>query len=75
MQIFAPYTNNVKRTSNRNKENVYGGRFRLDGKLMVAGGDSGLVQVFPYSVVVWFFQSSIFVLELFFNNNNGNKFG
>lgn len=45
MQIFAPYTNNVKRTSNRNKENVYGGRFRLDGKLMVAGGDSGLVQV------------------------------
>lgn len=45
IQIFAPYTHEVKRTSNRNKENVYGTRYRLDGKLMVAGGDSGLVQV------------------------------
>ncbi|XP_002167466.1 U3 small nucleolar RNA-associated protein 15 homolog isoform X1 [Hydra vulgaris] len=45
VQIFAPYTNEIIRTSSRSKENVYGARFRLDGKLMVTGGESGTVQV------------------------------
>lgn len=44
IQIF-DIENNIKRTSSRSKENVYGARFRGDGKLMVTGGDSGLVQV------------------------------
>jgi len=45
IQIFTPYTNEVKKTSSRNKENVYGAKYRSDGKLLVAGGESGTVQV------------------------------
>jgi len=44
VQIF-DYENTIKRNSNRTKENVYGARYRHDGKLMVTGGESGLVQV------------------------------
>jgi len=45
IQIFAPYTKEVKRTYTRNKENVYGAKYRCDGKLLVAGGESGALQV------------------------------
>jgi len=45
IQIFAPYTNEVKRTYTRNKENYYGTKYRSDGKLLVVGGESGLVQI------------------------------
>jgi len=45
VQIFEQSTNVVKRTSTRSKDNTYGARFRADGKLMVTGGESGLVQV------------------------------
>lgn len=45
IQIFAPYSNEVKRTYTRNKENYYGTKYRSDGKLLVVGGESGLVQI------------------------------
>jgi len=45
LQVFAPYTHEVKRTYTRNKENYYGGVFRSDGKLIAVGGESGVVQV------------------------------
>jgi len=45
IQVFRASTNEVIKTSNRNKENVYGARFRQDGSLLVVGGESGLVQV------------------------------
>lgn len=45
VQIFEQTTNTVRRTSSRSKESTYGARFRDDGKLMVTGGESGLVQI------------------------------
>jgi len=49
IQIFAPYSNEVKRTYTRNKENIYGAKYRSDGKLLVAGGESGVVQILDVS--------------------------
>lgn len=45
IQIFSPFTNEVKRTYSRSKENYYGTEYRSDGKLLVTGGESGLVQI------------------------------
>ena len=45
VQIFDKNTNEVKRTSTRSKDNLFGARFRDDGRLMVTGGESGLIQV------------------------------
>lgn len=45
IQIFNGLTNEIKRTSTRSKDNVFGARYRDDGKLMVAGGESGHIQV------------------------------
>ena len=39
-------SNKVRKTISRFKQAAYSGRFRSDGKLLVAGGAEGLVQVF-----------------------------
>ncbi|WVN89670.1 uncharacterized protein L203_104900 [Cryptococcus depauperatus CBS 7841] len=44
--IYAPKTGKVVKTISRFKDTARGGEFRKDGKLVVAGGDDGVVQVF-----------------------------
>ncbi|KAK8850439.1 hypothetical protein IAR55_004357 [Kwoniella newhampshirensis] len=44
--IYAPKTGKVVKTISRFKDTARGGEFRRDGKLVVAGGDDGVVQVF-----------------------------
>ncbi|KAK9465378.1 UTP15 C terminal-domain-containing protein [Lipomyces arxii] len=46
IQIFSSRTRQVVRTISRFKDTAYSGEFRPDGKLIVAGDASGLVQVF-----------------------------
>lgn len=46
MLIYAPKTGKVAKTITRFKDTARGGEFRKDGKLVVAGGDDGVVQVF-----------------------------
>lgn len=46
VQIFSSKTRKVTKSFTRFKDIVYSGEFRQDGKLMVAGDASGLVQVF-----------------------------
>ena len=46
VQIYSPVTNTVKRTLGRFKDFAYGGSFRDDGKLLVAGGAHPVVQLF-----------------------------
>ncbi|KAK9450735.1 WD40-repeat-containing domain protein [Limtongia smithiae] len=46
VQIFSAKTRQVVRTIARFKETAYSGEFRQDGKLVVAGDGSGIVQVF-----------------------------
>ncbi|RSH78670.1 uncharacterized protein EHS24_002399 [Apiotrichum porosum] len=44
--VYAPKTGKVVKTVTRFKDTARCGEFRKDGKLMVAGSDDGLVQVF-----------------------------
>jgi U3 small nucleolar RNA-associated protein 15 len=44
--IYAPKTGKVVKTITRFKDTARGGEFRKDGKLIVAGSEEGLVQVF-----------------------------
>ncbi|KAM6495843.1 WD40-repeat-containing domain protein [Amanita muscaria] len=46
VQIYAPRTQKVVKTISRFKDVARSGNIRGDGKLLVAGDDSGLVQVF-----------------------------
>ncbi|ANB13868.1 Utp15p [Sugiyamaella lignohabitans] len=46
VQIFSAKTRQVVRTIARFKDTVYSGEFRSDGKLLVAGDATGLIQVF-----------------------------
>ncbi|TFK43490.1 Trp-Asp repeat-containing protein [Crucibulum laeve] len=46
VQIYAPRTQKVTKTISRFKDVARSGSIREDGKLVVAGDDSGLVQVF-----------------------------
>ncbi|KAF4601997.1 hypothetical protein EYR40_005198 [Pleurotus pulmonarius] len=46
VQIYAPRTQKVTKTISRFKEVVRSASFRNDGKLLAAGDDSGLIQVF-----------------------------
>ncbi|KAL0949511.1 hypothetical protein HGRIS_009563 [Hohenbuehelia grisea] len=46
VQIYAPRTQKVTKTISRFKDVARSGCIRADGKLVVAGDDSGLVQVF-----------------------------
>lgn len=45
VKIYAPRTNKVVKTVARFKETARSGEIRYDGNLLVAGDDSGLVQV------------------------------
>ncbi|KAF5387928.1 hypothetical protein D9615_000452 [Tricholomella constricta] len=46
VQIYAPRTQKITKTISRFKDVARSGTIRQDGKLVVAGDDSGLVQVF-----------------------------
>ncbi|KAI0053549.1 WD40 repeat-like protein [Auriscalpium vulgare] len=46
VQIYAPRTQKVTKTISRFKDVARSGSIRADGKLLVAGDDSGLIQVF-----------------------------
>ncbi|ODQ81137.1 hypothetical protein BABINDRAFT_170780 [Babjeviella inositovora NRRL Y-12698] len=46
IQVFGSKTRQVVKTFSRFKETVYSGEFRHDGRLLVAGDASGLVQIF-----------------------------
>ncbi|KAL5530718.1 UTP15 [Sanghuangporus sanghuang] len=46
VQIYAPRTQKVVKTISRFKDVARSGNIRQDGKLVVAGDDSGLVQIF-----------------------------
>ncbi|KAF8238723.1 WD40 repeat-like protein [Tricholoma matsutake] len=46
VQIYAPRTQKITKTISRFKDVARSGNIREDGKLVVAGDDSGLVQVF-----------------------------
>ena len=45
VQVYSPYDNEVLKTFTQFKETAYCGRFRYDGKLLVTGGEEGIVQV------------------------------
>jgi U3 small nucleolar RNA-associated protein 15 len=47
--VYAPKTGKVVKTISRFKDTARGAEFRKDGKLVVAGGDEGIVQVFDVS--------------------------
>jgi len=49
VQIYAPRTQKVTKTISRFKDVARSGNIRSDGKLVIAGDDTGLVQVFSYS--------------------------
>lgn len=46
VQVYSPRTNRVVKTIARFKETARAGTLRQDGKLVLAGDDAGLVQVF-----------------------------
>ena len=50
VQIYAPRTQKVTKTISRFKDVARSGNIRSDGKLVIAGDDTGLVQVFPCSL-------------------------
>ena len=57
VQIYAPRTQKVTKTISRFKDVARSGNIRPDGKLVVAGDDTGLVQVkvhiiFPYASLI-----------------------
>ena len=43
--VYDGLTRQLKRQFTRFKDKAYSGTFRSDGKLLVAGGENGLVQV------------------------------
>lgn len=50
VQIYAPRTQKVTKTISRFKDVARSGNIRSDGKLVIAGDDTGLVQVFSHSL-------------------------
>ena len=46
MQIYNSSSLQLHKTISRFKEVAYGGSFRDDGKLLIAGGDEGIVRLF-----------------------------
>ncbi|XP_077864932.1 U3 small nucleolar RNA-associated protein 15 homolog [Saccoglossus kowalevskii] len=46
VQIYSPQTDEVVKTISRFKDTAYCGCFRNDGKLLIAGGEEGLVRLF-----------------------------
>jgi U3 small nucleolar RNA-associated protein 15 len=52
VQIYAPRTQKVTKTISRFKDVARSGNIRSDGKLLVAGDDSGLIQVGIYFILM-----------------------
>ena len=52
VQIYAPRTHKLLKTISRFKDITRSGCIREDGKLLVAGDDSGLIQVSQVSIVI-----------------------
>jgi len=50
VQIYAPRTQKITKTISRFKDVARSGNIRSDGKLVIAGDDTGLVQVFSHSL-------------------------
>lgn len=48
VQIYAPRTQKITKTISRFKDIARGANIRADGKLVVAGDDTGLIQVRTY---------------------------
>jgi len=46
VQIYSAHTNSIKKTISRFKDVAYSANFRDDGKLLLAGGENGIVQLF-----------------------------
>ena len=56
VQIYAPRTQKLTKTISRFKDVVRSGCIRADGKLVVAGDDTGLVQVcLSFVRIIWMF--------------------
>ena len=53
VQIYAPRTQKITKTISRFKDVARSGNIRADGKLVVAGDDSGLVQVSSILCNLW----------------------
>jgi U3 small nucleolar RNA-associated protein 15 len=49
VQIYNPITHQVQKNFTRFKESAFGGSFRSDGKLLIAGTDEGHVKLFDVS--------------------------
>lgn len=54
VQIYAPRTQKVTKTISRFKDVARSGNIRADGKLVVAGDDTGLIQVYNFSLLLVF---------------------
>jgi len=62
VQIYSPHTHTVKKTISRFKDIAYSATFRDDGKLLLAGGENGLIQVIFIFLIFFFqFESSTFL--------------
>lgn len=64
VQIYAPRTQKITKTISRFKDVARSGSIREDGKLLVAGDDSGLIQVNNYIQISSFMKN--IVLTAFF---------
>ncbi|XP_057204106.1 U3 small nucleolar RNA-associated protein 15 homolog [Triplophysa rosa] len=49
IQVYGPYSQEPIRSFTRFRDTAYGGRFRGDGKLLVAGSEEGLIRLFDVS--------------------------
>lgn len=49
VQLYNPITRSVVKNLNKFKETAYGGSFRSDGLLLVAGGEEGVLRLFDVS--------------------------
>ena len=56
VQIYAPRTQKITKTISRFKDVARSGCIREDGKLLVAGDDSGLIQVYNYFQILSFMK-------------------
>lgn len=66
VQLYSSVTNSLIRSISRFKETAYGGTFRKDGKLMVAGGETKMVHLPRLKIYIYpFFLFSFFFFVFF----------
>lgn len=68
MQLYSSVTNSLIRSISRFKETAYGGTFRKDGKLMVAGGETKMVHL-PH-LKIYIYISILVFFRFFFLNTH-----